>query len=490
MRNKTYLLLLLLSCAFGPLMAQRNEPGTMINKVENGLRPDANIIFADSVVKQFNLTDRMNYYGVPSVSIAVIHNGKLKWAKAYGLADDATKRAADVHTLYQAASTTKSINALCIMKLVQDGKLSLDKDIRGYLKTWTFPDNELSKNKTITLKNLLSHTAGLSTGGFKGYTRTYILPTINEILDGKLPANSEAVRPVLVPGTQSQYSGGGILVTQKILLDNVTSNYTALLNKTVLQPLGMTGSTFAQPLPANYKDFAVAYDSNRKPFEGKYYIYPEQAPDGLWTTPTDYSQFILSLQRSLDGKSGLLNKTMAEEMITPVLPGSDAALGVFIKEKGGEKYFYHTGANMGYRSIYYGSCATGNGVVVMINSDNAQILDEIVNSVAVAYGWKDFYNPEVRKLTALPDSLAARYAGEYHSDQPAFTIKVRRQNGMLELSARGDGNFEKMYFTSPTVFFLASAPDTYAEVLSADQGKTYTLQVKQGGRVLFTAKKQ
>jgi len=489
MKTKMPALLLFFLAAMSSVRAQSPSSVQKIRAVENGLTPNAEIIFADSVIKHFNIEERMHYYNVPSVSIAVINNGKIAWAKAYGLADVTDNRKADPHTLYQAASISKSINALCILKLAQDGKLDLDKDIRAYLKTWTFPDNDLSKGKKITLKNLLSHTAGLSTGGFKGYEKEDRLPTINEILDGKLPANSDAVKPVLIPGTTKQYSGGGTLVTKKILMDNISTDYAGLIKKTVLQPLGMVGSTFVQPLPVHYKNFAAAYDINKKEMPGKYYIYPEQAPDGLWTNPTDYAKFILALQRSLKEDGGFLNKKMANEMITPVLEGSDSALGVFIKEKGGEKYFTHTGANMGYRSIYYGSFSTGNGVVILINSDNDKILDELVNSVAVAYNWKGFYNPEVRKLATLPDTLKNQYIGEYQSDQPALTIKVIRRNGELQLSASGNGNFERMYFTGNGSFFLMSSPNTLAAITNADDGKTCNMVVKQGDKILITARK-
>lgn len=489
MKTRIPALVLFFLAALPSVRAQSPAQNQKIREVENGLVPNAEIVFADSVIKRFNIEERMHYYNIPSISIAVINNGKIAWAKAYGLADVTDNRKADLRTLYQAASISKSINALCIIKLAQDGKLDLDKDIRTYLKTWTFPDNDLSKGKTITLKNLLSHTAGLSTGGFRGYLKGDSLPTINQVLDGVPPANSDAVKPVLVPGTAKQYSGGGTLVTKKILMDNISADYSGLIRTAVLQPLGMTGSTFVQPLPAQYKNFAAAYDINKKEMPGKYYIYPEQAPDGLWTNPTDYAKFILTIQRSLKEDGGFLTKKMANEMVTPVLEGSDAALGVFIKQKGGEKYFTHTGANMGYRSIYYGSFSAGNGVVILINSDNDKILDELVNSVAVAYNWKGFYNPEVRKLVKLPDTLTNQYIGEYQSDQPALTIKVIRKNGELQLSARGNGNFERMYFTGNGSFFLMSAPNTLAAITSADNGKTYNMIIKQGDKILITARK-
>ena len=163
----------------------------------------------------------MKLYGVPSVSIAVIQHGKIAWAKAYGMADETTKRAADTNTIYQVASMSKSLNAYCIMRLVQEGRLSLDTDIRQYLHSWIFPDNTFSKNARLTIRSLLSHTAGLGVHGFRGYLHTETIPTINEMLNGTAPSNSGKIEAMLEPGTKVEYSGGGTLITRKILQDNI-----------------------------------------------------------------------------------------------------------------------------------------------------------------------------------------------------------------------------------------------------------------------------
>jgi len=458
-----------------------------ILKAENGLAPDAQIVFADSVVVH-NIYDRMKFYGVPSVSIAVINNGKIEWAKAYGFADENKQRKAGVNTLYQAASMSKALNGFLVMQLVQEGKLSLDRDIRPYLKTWTFPDNDFSRNRAITLGDLLSHSAGLGLHGFKGYAKGESIPTINEILDGKAPANNEAVAPLFPPETKTDYSGGGTLLTRKIIEDNVARNYENLIEQKVLKPIGMQNSTYSQPLGKRWKDFAKAYDQSGKEVPGGYYIYPELAPDGLWTTATDYAKFIISIQCSLQkDPSALLRDTTVNKMLTPSLKGSDAALGVFVREKGGQKYFLHIGANIGYRGQFYGSFSNGSGVVVLTNSDNGQaLIDEIVNSVSVAYHWNDFYNPEVRKLVSIPDTLANQYTGTYQVENPAMNIVIEKDGSSLQLTVR---RTEKMYFNGNKTFFLLSSPSQFGEFTASD-GKTIDgLVLKGDGKILFTAKK-
>jgi CubicO group peptidase (beta-lactamase class C family) len=365
-----------------------------IGLVENSLL-ESEISINDSV-KKHNLLERMRLYNAPSVSIAVINHGKIEWAKAYGYADVKERKLANNKTMYQAASVTKSVNALYIMKLAQEGKLSLETDIRPYLKTWKLPENKFSLGKTITLKNLLSHTAGLGTSGFAGYLQTDSLPTINQILDGQKPANNEALKTIMPVNTTFTYSGGGTTLTRKIIEDNIASDYDSLLSTNVLKPLKMKNSTFVQVLIPQFKNFATAYDGGTNEVPGKYNLYPELAPDGLWSTPTDIAKFVISIQQSLSNKKHtILNNSTAIKMLTPVLDTKDIALGAFIIEKGGEKYFVHLGGNRGFQCIYYGSFTTGKGVVVMVNSDNVHptLIKEIVNSVATVYEWKDFYSP-------------------------------------------------------------------------------------------------
>ncbi|MBS1731715.1 MAG: serine hydrolase [Bacteroidetes bacterium] len=463
-----------------------------MTEFENGLTESKEIIFADSILHHYNIVERMKFYKVPSVSIALINNGKIEWAKAYGFADVENKRLANTSTLYQAASISKSINALGIMKLSKLGKLTLNKDIRTYLKTWTFPDNEFSKDKTITLKNLLSHTAGLNVHGFIGYSTTDALPTINQILDGQRPANNEAVEPIITAGTQFEYSGGGTTIIRKILDDNISKNYDSLMQSLVLKPLKMTRSTFSQPLNSKYKNYAFAYDQEMKVVKGTFYIYPEQAAGGLWTTATDIAKYILSVQASLkNNKVSILSKSEAIEMLTPPLENSFYALGTAIDTKGGEKYFWHDGESYGYRALYYGSFATGKGVVILTNSypnNGKPLIYEILNSIANTYGWKNFYNPIVRKLVAVPDTLLDKYAGEYFSETPEMKITITKKNNTLELTARRS---EKMFATALDTFYLASSPNDKCTFLSTNNdGIVDNFEVRQGTKILIKAKKK
>jgi len=355
-----------------------------IQSVENNLG-GINAADKDSA---WNILKRMRHYNIKAVSIAVVHNYQIEWAKAYGWADENDRRPATKETRFQAASISKSLNAVGVLKLAQENRLDLQADINQYLTSWKFPYDAKSNGKKISTIELLSHTAGLNVHGFDGYQRGFPLPTIIQILNGQPPANSAAVRSVTAPGLQSVYSGGGITISQLILMDITRKPYAQFMQDEVLSPLGMTGSSYEQPSIIDSVFLATGYRENGSEIPGKYHIYPEQAAAGLWTTPTDLSKYIIETQLAQEGKSEkVLNQTMTDIRLTPY-GDPHAALGVFIDSTDGAAWFQHSGANEGFRCLYIGSMTGGNGLVIMVNSDNFAIITEITNSISKVYHWK------------------------------------------------------------------------------------------------------
>ena len=359
-----------------------------IKQVEQSLFSNKPADNPNAPKQKWEIHERMNQHGVYGLTIAVIKDYKIEWAKAYGWADVEERRPVTTTTLFQAASISKSLNGVGVLKLVQDKKLTLDADINDYLTSWKFPYDEKSKGTKINVANLLSHSAGLTVHGFPGYEVGDDLPTVPEILDGKKPANTRSVRSQFEPGLKTQYSGGGTTISQLIIMDITRQPYAEYMWKNVLQPMGMLNSTYEQP-PVNKKfnQLATGYKANKKEIKGKYHIYPEQAAAGLWTNPTDLTNYIIETQLSLAGESEkVLTQEMTKLRLTPYFDKS-AALGVFLSQGGSTKTFSHGGANEGFRCQYYGSLEGGSGVVVMVNSDNGEILQELINSVALVYGW-------------------------------------------------------------------------------------------------------
>ncbi|MBX2954830.1 MAG: serine hydrolase [Cyclobacteriaceae bacterium] len=427
------------------------------------------------------LQERMKFYNVPGVSIAVIKDYKLEWARGYGFADKEQSIPVTTQTLFQAASISKSLNAVGVLKLAQNGKVNLDADINTYLNTWKFPYDSAKGKKIITLRNILSHTAGTSVHGFRGYAAGEEIPGITQILNGEKPANSQPVRSLFDAGTKYQYSGGGTTIAQLVVMDVTHQPYDQYAQKNVLDPLGMKSSFYTIPSKEQKLSLlATGYRSDGNPVKGKYHVYPEQAAASLWTNPSELSNFITELQRALVGKSKkVLSKEWASAMITPVM--NDAALGTFIRTAGDEKYFSHGGANEGFRCIYIGSVENGNGAVVMVNSDNGNILQEILNSIATVYSWKDFYKPEIRIVVQIPDDVLDSYVGEYAISEQ-FKIAIRRNGKALKAQATNQPEVD-LFAEAQNKFFL-KVTRAQIEFVKDDNNAITKLILHQNGQAM------
>ena len=381
---------------------------TQIKRVEHGLLP-AVLIKGDP---SWSIAERMKHYKVPALSVAVIKDFKIEWARAYGVKDLEANQPTSTETLFQAGSISKSVAAMVAMKKVEEGKISLDENINNKLTSWKLPDNEFTAEKKVTLKNLLSHTSGTTVHGFPGYAITEKVPTLQQVLDGAAPANTAPVRVDFEPGTRFRYSGGGTTIAQLAIMDIEKKPYPDIARETVLGPLNMTNSTYSQPLPADWrKKAATGYRSNGEEVEGKIHIYPEMAAAGLWTTPTDLAKFGIEVQLSLAGKSNKILKKDSVDMMTKSFM-DDAGLGFFVEKHGNALYFGHGGADEGFRAELLVSRDKGYGIAVMANSDNGQILREVIRSVAREYGWDEFL-PAPYELISVSAAQLEAFTGRF-----------------------------------------------------------------------------
>jgi CubicO group peptidase (beta-lactamase class C family) len=429
----------------GPVLAAREENDARIGRVENGLRPYSWALFGDE--EHFNILERMKFYKVPGVSVAVIQNGKLVWAKGYGVKNYDTQEPVTVNTLFQAASISKALNDTAVMKLVEEGKLALDEDVNTYLKSWKVPENEFTQKEKVTVSGLMNHTAGIinfrDVTGYYGYKATDPLPTIQQMVRGEPPSKTPALVVERTPGEAFGYSNGGTMILQLLLMDVENKPYQQIMKELVLDPLGMSHSIFAQPLPDSLKPAAAsAHVIDWKPVEGGCMIYPELASAGLWTTPTDLAKFITEHWLSLYGRSNkIISRETAERMITPTVPGSDYTEGFEITVKGDEVYFGHRGGNYGFYSNMIIGKSSGNGAVVMVNGGgdalNSNLRREILISIATEYGWKG-YLPPLMKTVSLTPGQRKRIAGRY-SVSADNVAEIKEADGKLvvENTARG-----------------------------------------------------
>ena len=295
-----------------------------------------------------SLTTRMAELGVPGVSVAVLIDGEIGWARGYGLADVESRRPVTGSTLFQAASISKPIAALAALQLVAEGRVDLDVDVNTYLTSWRVPANEWTAEAPVTLRGLLTHRAGLSVSGFPGYGPDAAVPDATGVLDGR--GNTDPVRVVTTPGERWRYSGGGYTVMQQLVADVRGEPFAAVMRKHVLDPIGMIRSTYEQPIPdSRQDDIAKGYRPDGEPVIGGWHTYPEQAAAGLWTTPGELALYAREVQRAWRGESArVLTETLAREMLTPDEDGW--GLGPGISEDG--ERFRHGGSNQGFRSTF------------------------------------------------------------------------------------------------------------------------------------------
>ncbi len=344
----------------------------------------------DETPLQINLKKLMEVYKVPGLSVAVIDNFKIVWAKGYGVTEAGSATPVTTKTLFQAGSISKPVAATGALYLVEHGKLSLDEDVNQKLVSWKVPENEFTREQKVTLRRLMSHSAGLTVHGFPGYAVDEPIPTLVQIFNGEKPANTAPIRVDIVPGTKSVYSGGGITIEQQLVMDVTGEPFPKFMRETVLDKIGMRESTYEQPLPPARAALAASgTHADGKVVRGKWHIYPEMAAAGLWTTPSDLARFAIEIALSKQGKANhVLSETMTQQMLTPQI--ENVGLGFFLGGKNNPGQFGHNGADEGFQAVLTMFSDSGHGVVVMANSDNGVTVGNyLIKSVAREYAWNN-----------------------------------------------------------------------------------------------------
>ncbi len=333
----------------------------------------------------------MELYQVPGASVAVIRNFEVAYVEVHGVKSLTTMEPVTEQTLFQAASISKSVTAMGVMSLVQDGTVSLDRNVNDYLTSWQVPYNEFQAREKVTLRRLLSHTAGTTVLGFRGYRYGEPLPNLIQILNGEYPANSPPVVVDRVPGSEHRYSGGGYEIADQVVRDVTGATFPEFIRERVLAPIGMENSTYQQPIPDSQLDAtASGYYADGVAVPGRHHIYPEIAAAALWTTTTDVARFLIEVQLSLRGESNrVLSKANTELLVAEVM--DDHSLAFYLRSIHGQRYLWHAAANDGFRGGMAAHPTAGYGVVVLTNSDNGSKLTEaVIEVIGKREGWRGF----------------------------------------------------------------------------------------------------
>lgn len=428
------ILLFVLGCSQGPKTTTQQtvyspEVEARIDRVIHNLQVDTPV---NNVFRTATLDEQLKAYHTPGLSIAVINDGKIEWARGFGIRNEKTGEPVDAETLFEAGSVSKPTFALAVMKLKEKGLIDLDKDVNAYLKSWKIPATDKWQPR-ITFRMLLSHTAGLTVHGFPGYKKSEPVPTVPQLLSGEYPSNTRAVLVNILPGTMFRYAGGGTTVAQLAVTDLIGKPFPQIVREELFAPLKLKHSTYQQPLPDSLEAIAsTAFPWKGEPIEGRFHTYPEMAAAGLWTNPTELATCLIEVQKALRGESDVFKKETIEEMLTPQKVATHIGIGYFLEGKGDSARFRHGGWDEGFVTEAVAYKHIGKGAVIMVNSnEGADIQDEILRAIATEYQWPDLL-PTTRKEVAFTDEELKNLPGTYADE--TYEMTIQKTDGGLTLT--------------------------------------------------------
>lgn len=448
------------------------------------------IVFENESGGHLSLADRMGRWKVPGISVAVIDNCDIVDRHGFGLTrkDGAGVRS---DTLFQAASVTKPVAAFAALRLVDRGLLSLDSDVNAELQSWKIPASPLLDGHPITLRGILSHSAGLVPGGYGGYSRGDPMPTLIQTLDGVPPARPKPVRVEYAPGSEWRYSGGGYLIAQILMAEKMDKSFEEIINSEVAVPAGMTRSGFSEP--SGSVSVASGHVADGSMVPGGWHVYPELAAASLWSTATDLANFGLTVLEAVrEAPDATLSPALASQMANAHV--GPRSLGFVVGGEGKARHFGHDGANEGYNSSLILYPETCQGAAIMANSDNAKpLIAELLRSIADHYHWPDTMPSTVMKRDQQDPAVAAKFEGTYRFTDIAGVapFKITSAKDGSVIFDRGDGHREPLYVSndelvgpdSGIIIKAISSQDGAAEVITYSRiGGRGTGEAKRVGR--------
>jgi CubicO group peptidase (beta-lactamase class C family) len=425
-----FIILPVIGCRINPLDGK-------IFQVENGLLPA--MIVEGTPVETYSISDRMSYYQVPGISIAIINEGRIDWARGYGYASIEDRRLVNETTMFQAASISKPITAYAALTLVDDGNVDLEKDVNSYLDLWEIQAQDSDENNNpINLWHLLTHSSGFNNPGFPGYESGSEIPDFNQILNGEGPITSQPPKRLFNPGEDWRYSGYGYLVIQQLMTDVLNMSFPDIIDEKVFKPLDMVSSAYLQPVPDTIiTSCAKGYNFDGTAVPGGWNVYPELAAAGLWSTPTDLAKWGITMQKAIKGDATLpLSPDMTKKMTNREY--INFGLGVLLSGHGDSLAFTHNGGNRGFACDLFVYGHRGQGAIIMTNASHGYgLISEIYRSIALAYNWPD-WRPETLFPYAITNDQIEFCIGAYKiqlngNEQSEKELIFRNESGVLIL---------------------------------------------------------
>lgn len=430
---------------------------------------------------RWTLEERMAHHNVPGLALAIIEDGEIVHVAGYGVLQAGGSEPVNADTVFSVGSVSKVATAALALRMSANGDLDLARPVDSYLTSWSLPADEEFDNSRVTLRMILSHTAGFNLHGFGDFQPGADLPTTIETLNGEAPATHEALELLFEPGSAYKYSGGGYTLAQQVLEDVSGRGFVDLAEGELFAPLGMDRSSFANPLPEDHGNIARAHSSSgaRAALPRGYEAMPEMAASGLWTSARDLGTLTASLIQSYRESDAYLPQSVAADMMTRVSP-SEHGLGPRLDGTGEAFIFHHGGANNSYMAWIEGHLATGDGLVVLTNARSGNALNmEVRNAVADVMGWAVNAPVRVPELT-LPADMLAGYAGIYSVDADFpldqrqqmvrwvfdMDMEIRVRDGDLVIGVAGGERFDTLLPLAPNRFLVTGLPQRlgFAEI--------------------------
>ncbi|MCB0661830.1 MAG: beta-lactamase family protein, partial [Saprospiraceae bacterium] len=412
------------------------------------------------------VADKMSEYKIPALSLTIMEGGQIAWSATYHNPAFPTEEGLDCNSLFQAASLSKPVTFMAALRMHAGGAINLDENVENYLKEYKLPKGKQTPENPVTLRNIFSHTSGLTPGGYEGYPKDQQMPSDIAVLKGSEGVNSPAIEVINTPNEVLAYSGGGYTLAELALQDELGDSFSNIMEKWILKPVGMNHAEFTQPMTASAsKKIANGYTTAGEMIDGGWKNHPEQAAAGLWSTSTDLALFLIEIYKGYNGKSTVFTQADIQGILAQE---RDMLVYGFIvnKTEDNDISITHYGGNAGYRTGMTISLTTGNGLVYLIDSDNGGSLgNELLLSAARVYDWPFFQQTAVVRAATVPIDLKV-LEGDY------------KWNNQVDLKIQYDASKDKI-----SMFF----PNGDAYELTPIEGDGFSLiHEGTGVRVTFT----
>lgn len=442
-----HILLVSLSCLFCACSAP--DPAATPLTAQTHIVPAVTIV-GDTPV---SLAQRLSHYRVPAASVAMIENGHITTTPVIGsrLAGDSAPIGTD--TQFQAASIGKALTAVAVLRLVDQGRLDLDRSANTYLSRFRLKDADGIPADDVTIRALLTHSAGVNAPSFPGFERKADLPSLLDILNGTDKAETPPIH-VSHPLGPYRYSGGGFMVLEAVIEDVSGLSFDAFMQREVFAPLRMTNTSFR--IAPNAVGRASGHDWHGIPIPGGWRDYPQSSAAGLWSTPTDLARLLAALHAAWIGADdAFLSQNLMAEIATEHDGGM--GLGFGLSGQGDALLLSHSGANSGYNAFILLYLNTGNGAVVMTNGDGGRYLyTDILRTLEQKHGWPErlsslSFDPE-------PDEAdrALALSGTYRMMPARFTVDINCNPVTPPLLHVGDGARIHLSYSCDNGLWLSS----------------------------------